>query len=309
MSVASVSGTVWTGRRDAANRETEIRPDLFQGPVPACLLGASSGATQAPSEHGTGKSRQAMQAPRQHVRSTGFPTREEREAARKRAEAASQPPAPPVEAGAHPPCPACGGRTRLNGKYDSGETRYRCTTCGKISGRASRAAKPPGAPCPYCGGPSYAKGRSALGVPLRRCKAPREVCGKHWTTIKKRTKAFNGFSSTRSASAKAAWARKSEEERHDIGRRAAAARLASQSPESRSQGARVREARTNPRKRVERAKKGAAALHARPEAERLARIAKVQETKRLKREAALAWLAEREGGAEEAERELARLKK
>lgn len=297
MSVASVSGTVWTGRRDAANRETEIRPELFQGPVPACLSGESGGVMQSLPEHEKNAPRLAMRPPRKHVRSTGFPTREEREAARKRAEAASQPPAPPPgQTGVHPPCPTCGGRSRLNGKYDSGETRYRCVDCGKISGRASRAAKPTGPPCPYCGGPSYAKGRSALGVPIRRCKAPRKVCGKAWTTIKKRTKAFNGFSSTRSASAKAAWARKSEAERHDIGKRAAAARLASQSPESRSQGARVREARTNPRKRVERAKRAAAALHARPEAERLARIAKVKDTKRLKREAALAWLAKREGG-------------
>jgi len=297
VTVAYGSGGIWTGRRDAANRETEVRPEAFQGPVPACLLGQSSDATRPFPEHKKGAAPNAMRSPRKHIGSRGFPTREEKEAARKREEAERQPPAPPEgEPPLHPPCQACGGRTRLNGHYDSGEVRYRCTNCGKISGRASRAAKPPGPPCPYCGGPSYAKGRSALGVPIRRCKAPREVCGKHWTTIKKRTKAFNGFSSTRSASAKAAWARKTEEERRDIGKRAAAARLASQSHESRSAGARTREARTAPGRRVARARKAAGALHALPEADRLARIAKVRETKRLKREAALAWLAEREGG-------------
>jgi DNA-directed RNA polymerase subunit RPC12/RpoP len=297
VTVAYGSGGIWTGRRDAANRESEIRPGAFQGPVPAHLRGAASGVTRSFLEHEKGAARNAMRAPRKHVGSRGFPTREEKEAARKREELARQPPAsPPGEPPLHPPCQACGGRTRLNGHYDSGEIRYRCTGCGKISGRASRVAKPPGPPCPYCGGPSYAKGRSALGVPIRRCKAPRTVCGKHWTTIKKRTKAYNGFSSTRSASAKAAWARKTEEERRDIGKRAAAARLASQSPESRSAGARTREARTAPGERVARARKAAAALHSLPEADRLARIAKVQETKRLKREAALAWLAAQEGG-------------
>jgi DNA-directed RNA polymerase subunit RPC12/RpoP len=236
-----------------------------------------------------------MRPARKHIGSRGFPTREEKEAVRKREEAARLPPAsPPGEPPLHPPCQACGGRTRLNGRYDSGEVRYRCTACGKISGKASRAAKPPGPPCPYCGGPSYAKGRSALGVPIRRCKAPRAVCGKHWTTIRKRTKAYNGFSSTRSKACKAAWAKKTPKERQQIGLKAAAARLASQSPESRSAGARTREARTAPGKRLARARKAAAALHALPEADRLARIAKVRETKRKKREAALAWLAERE---------------
>lgn len=302
MSVAFATGGGWTGGRDAANRETEIRPEAFQGPVPSCLLGAPDRPMQPSPKHSPARPNNTMQSPVKRVLSRGFPTREEREAARKRAEAE----AAPVTSQALP-CPACAGPAKKNGYYPSGERRWRCKAkaCGRNWGGTPKPAKPSGPPCPHCGSPSWGHGRSALGVPIRHCPA----CRKHWVTVRKTGRAYNGFSTTRAASARAAWAKRSPEERREMGRAAAAKRLASQSHESRSAASRKGAMALSAAKRVERARKGAAMLHSRSPEKKAARIAKMVETKRLKkrsRAAARVAASEVVGLPESAERVNAR---
>jgi len=260
VTVSLVTGRGWTGSR-GADRPADIHPELYQGPVPACLLPSAAREARPHRE-------------RPAARHAHHPTRAPREATAAAVEVIV---APPVTAlPAKPPCRHCGNPTVRRGQDSRGRTRYFCRTCKRSFTDAPPRVRIETPPCPACGSASHRWGTDPYGNLRFRCAS--STCGRGF---RDRRKESSGRSCAEAS--KAMWARRSPEERSRIMKAAAATRLRNQGFDARSAASRKAQMSLSPEQRRERARKASAAAHAVPPEAKAARIAKLRATCAAKR--------------------------
>jgi hypothetical protein len=136
VSVAYGTGGAWKGSGGAANRATEVRPDLFQGPIPACLLSeAAKPVADLPGHE------EAVVPVNPPCPTCGLPTKKKglfrtREVrywcrACRKSSGRCVPARMPG-----PLCPYCGGPSFGHGKNASGVPMRRCKASRSICGKS-----------------------------------------------------------------------------------------------------------------------------------------------------------------------------